>query len=134
MAVQIQLRRGTAAEWTAANPVIASGELVVESDTNKLKLGNGVTTWTSLAYFKPGQTIDDLTDVTVTSATTGDVIKYNGTAWVNGVATTNLDSLTDVVITSAATGQTLTYDGTNWVNGAAASGGEVISSFLLMGA
>lgn len=50
MAVQIQLRRGTAAAWTAANPTLANGEIGIESDTNLFKVGNGSTSWTSLSY------------------------------------------------------------------------------------
>ena len=34
MAVRVQLRRDTAANWTSANPVLASGEMGFESDTN----------------------------------------------------------------------------------------------------
>lgn len=50
MAVQIQLRNGTAAQWTAANPTLAAGEVGTETDTSKLKIGNGSTAWNSLAY------------------------------------------------------------------------------------
>jgi hypothetical protein len=50
MPVQIQLRRGIAAEWTTANPVLAQGELAVETDTNKFKIGNGVANWNALPY------------------------------------------------------------------------------------
>lgn len=50
MAVVIQLRRGTAAQWTAANPVLAQGEFASEYDTGKFKVGDGVTAWNSLAY------------------------------------------------------------------------------------
>lgn len=48
--VRIQVRRGTASQWTSANPTLAAGELGVESDTNLFKFGNGSTTWTALAY------------------------------------------------------------------------------------
>ena len=48
--VRIQVRRGTASQWTSANPTLAAGELGVESDTNLFKFGNGSTAWTSLAY------------------------------------------------------------------------------------
>jgi hypothetical protein len=48
--VRLQLRRGTASQWTSANPILAAGELGVESDTNLFKFGNGSTTWTALAY------------------------------------------------------------------------------------
>ena len=50
MAVQIQLRRGTASAWTAANPTLAIGEFAVETDTDKYKIGDGSTAWTSLGY------------------------------------------------------------------------------------
>lgn len=45
-----KLRRGTAAHWAAVNPVLKSGEPGVESDTGKLKIGNGLTPWLSLGY------------------------------------------------------------------------------------
>ncbi|QFG08695.1 minor tail protein [Arthrobacter phage Ingrid] len=48
---KIQFRRGTAAEWTAANPVLADGELGWEKDTGEFKFGNGTTTWNSLPYW-----------------------------------------------------------------------------------
>ena len=50
MAVTIQIRRGTAASWTSSNPILAEGELAVELDTGKFKIGNGTTNWNSLAY------------------------------------------------------------------------------------
>lgn len=56
MPQQIQLRRGTAAAWTSANPTLAAGELGVETDTNKFKVGNGSTSWTSLPYATKGDT------------------------------------------------------------------------------
>jgi len=53
MATKIQLRRGTAAQWTAANPVLAAGEVGIETDTYKIKFGDGITGWTSLPYTQP---------------------------------------------------------------------------------
>jgi hypothetical protein len=50
MYYQLQIRRGTASEWTAANSILAAGELAFESDTNKMKIGNGSTAWNSLGY------------------------------------------------------------------------------------
>jgi hypothetical protein len=43
-------RRDTAANWTSANPTLLAGEIGIESDTNKIKLGTGSTAWTSLSY------------------------------------------------------------------------------------
>lgn len=45
-----QFRRGTAAAWTAANPVLASGEIALETNTGQFKIGDGTTAWNSLAY------------------------------------------------------------------------------------
>lgn len=50
----IQVRRDTAANWTSANPTLAAGELGLETNTLKLKLGDGSTAWTSLAYVGSG--------------------------------------------------------------------------------
>lgn len=51
MATRMQQRRGTAAQWTAANPILAAGEIGFETDTNKFKMGNGSSAWTALSYF-----------------------------------------------------------------------------------
>lgn len=51
MAVRIQLRRATANDWTSSNPTLAEGEVGIELDTNRLKIGDGTTAWTSLEYF-----------------------------------------------------------------------------------
>lgn len=50
MAIQIQLRNDTATNWTAANPTLAKGEVGVEIDTNKMKIGTGNLAWTDLPY------------------------------------------------------------------------------------
>lgn len=46
----IQLKRGTASQWYDKNPVLKSGELGIESDTKKIKIGNGTNQWRSLSY------------------------------------------------------------------------------------
>lgn len=48
--IRIQLRRGTAALWASVNPVLALGEPGLETDTRKVKYGDGVSDWNSLAY------------------------------------------------------------------------------------
>jgi hypothetical protein len=50
MPVHIQLRRGSALDWYNTNPVIAEGELCVELDTRKFKIGDGATHWRDLPY------------------------------------------------------------------------------------
>jgi len=48
--IQLQFRRGTAAEWYDANPTLAEGEMGIELDTHKFKIGDGTTEWNDLAY------------------------------------------------------------------------------------
>lgn len=51
MASIIQLRRDTEANWTAADPILAEGEVGFETDTGRLKVGNGLGAWSALSYF-----------------------------------------------------------------------------------
>ena len=68
--VRIQIRRGTASDWTSVNPVLAAGEAGVEVDTLQIKIGDGTSNWSSLGYatVTPG----NLTDA-VNAALTGTV-------------------------------------------------------------
>ena len=86
MPTKIQIRRGTSTQWTTANPTLASGEWGLETNTGKVKLGNGSTAWTSLSYFGNLEALDNVGDVVITSATAGQVLTYNGVNWVNGTA------------------------------------------------
>lgn len=48
MATRIQQRRGTTAEWAAANPILAEGESGIDIDTLEVRYGDGLTPWSSL--------------------------------------------------------------------------------------
>lgn len=50
MAYVYQLPKDTAANWTSANPTLPQGVLAYETDTGKMKLGDGTTAWNSLSY------------------------------------------------------------------------------------
>ena len=50
MSVRIQLRRDTAANWASTNPTLTQGEPGLETDTGRVKYGNGSTAWNSLGY------------------------------------------------------------------------------------
>lgn len=73
MAQQIQLRRGIAADWTSANPTLAAGELGIETDTNKFKIGTGSATWTALSYAAVGT-------VNSVDSSTADIFSVSGAA------------------------------------------------------
>jgi hypothetical protein len=55
MATRMQQRRGTASQWISSNdglgPILNAGEIGWESDTNKFKIGDGVSNWANLDYF-----------------------------------------------------------------------------------
>lgn len=72
MAVRLQFRRGTATQWVASNPVLAPGEPGLETDTRRLKFGDGARTWTALEYAAGGSTTTDTSGgTTVVSGETG---------------------------------------------------------------
>lgn len=109
---RILLRRDTASNWTSGNPVLASGEVGYETNTGKFKIGNGSTAWTSLSYASVPiglSVLNDLSDVTITSAANGDFLRWNGTAWVNDAVNLSTDTIGSYVESLVAgTGVTLT--------------------------
>lgn len=87
MATRIQLRRGTAAQWTVSNPVLAQGEFGVEVDTGKFKIGNGTSTWTTLVYPSGIGGLGSIADVISVNPEDGSVLVYNNSLnkWVASV-------------------------------------------------
>ena len=89
MAIQIQLRRGDAADWTSSNPLLAEGELGIELDTLKIKIGNGIDNWNALAYVSGGGGGGGVTSVTGTSP----IVSSGGTSPAISLASTYGDTL-----------------------------------------
>jgi hypothetical protein len=54
----IQLRRGTSTQWACTNPVLEVGEVGFETDTKKLKIGDGSSQWNSLYVRLDGGNLD----------------------------------------------------------------------------
>lgn len=50
----IKSRRDTAANWASRNPTPADGEICIETDTKRKKIGDGITAYTNLPYDQPG--------------------------------------------------------------------------------
>lgn len=94
MATVIQVKRGTASAWTSANTVLTAGEIGFESDTKKMKVGDGTTAWTSLAY--------TATDGDITAVVAGTGLSGGSTS---GSATLAIDTS---VVVDKTTAQTLT--------------------------
>lgn len=88
---QIQARRGTAAQWTSANPTLAAGEWGYETDTGKVKIGNGSTVWNSLGYTGAGD---------IEGVTAGTGISGGGTS---GTVTVSIDTSVTADLTTAQT-------------------------------
>jgi hypothetical protein len=101
---RIQHRRGSAAEWTVNNPILFAGELGYETDTTRIKVGDGVTQWVNLAYVGQfgANELDGLTDVSITSPASGAVLRYDGTSWIDAVLSKSDVGLSNVDNTSDA--------------------------------
>jgi hypothetical protein len=65
MTGRLQHTTGTAADIAARNPVLLLGEIVYESDTGKMKIGNGSSRWNNLPYFAIGVTTEAYSGETV---------------------------------------------------------------------
>ena len=48
--IRIQLRNDISNTWVTKNPVLLQGEMGIESDTKKMKIGDGTTAWNDLDY------------------------------------------------------------------------------------
>jgi hypothetical protein len=63
MPTKIQVRRGTAQEWSDADTVLSSGEIGFETDTGLFKIGDGVTAYTALEYPPLGEAVNSESSV-----------------------------------------------------------------------
>lgn len=96
---QLQVRRGTASQWTSTNPTLAAGEFGFETDTGKFKIGTGSTAWTSLGY----ATITTSGSDTFTNKTIA-----LGSNTVSGTLSQFNTAVTDADLVSLAGSETLT--------------------------
>jgi hypothetical protein len=103
MAVKIQFRRDTAANWTSANPTLSQGEVGYEYDTGRFKVGNGSQVWSALQYSSgvtgPTGAPNSLSIGAVTSGTSAG-------ASITGAAPTQTLSLTLPIGPTGPTGAT----------------------------
>lgn len=70
--VRLRLRRNTSAEWALMNPLLLSGELAFETDTRKLRVGDGFTPWNELDYYLPSSEFDARIAEALANAGAGD--------------------------------------------------------------
>ena len=90
---KVQQRHDTAANWLLVNPVLLRGELGIELDTGKMKIGNGSSVWSALPYLGVGITQADILDfvypigsvkMMTTADNPGDLIGGIWERWGNG--------------------------------------------------
>jgi len=112
--VQMAQRSDTAANWTSANPILLAGELGHESDTDKLKIGDGTTNWSGLTYLPidgtwTGDTIAVADGGTgQTTYTDGQLLIGNSTG--NTLAKATLTAGTGISVTNGSGTITLAID------------------------
>ena len=110
MASIIQIRRDTASNWSSANPTLAQGELGLETDTLKVKAGDGSTAWNSASYLIDTGGYVTATysgNVAITGSLAGDNIKLDG----NAISSTNTNG--NIQLFPNGTGYTELYGNTN---------------------
>lgn len=120
MPARIQLRRDTAANWTATNPTLTQGEPGIETDTGKLKLGDGSTAWNSLAYQAAANIVDGTivnADINASAAiahsklaslTGGNILLGNASNVPTSTAVTGDVTITNAGVTTVVSGSTST--------------------------
>ena len=109
----------------------------VPSPTNGhfLKYVSSASEWQS-ASVPTINNLNDIGDVTITAVVSGQILKWNGTQWINdtpsagGAAINSLDDVADVTITSASNGQFLKWNGSVWVNDAIDLGTDTTGNYV----
>ena len=112
MANRIQLRRGGAQEWANSNPTLAQGELGIELDTGRFKIGDGVTSWNTLRYERPVESTSNTANTLVQRDADGNFAAGTITATIVGNASTaaRLSTTRQIQLSSDVTASG-TFDG-----------------------
>lgn len=77
--IRVKVRRRTKAEWEALNEVLLNGEWGLETDTRRLKLGNGAAPWQEMPYVETAFLLAGLGDVDLSSRADGTVLSWDAT-------------------------------------------------------
>lgn len=80
MSIKIQLRRGTTSQWSTANTILLAGEQGYETDTKRIKIGDGSTAWNSLPYFNDVQINEETNPYTIVLSDSDKLIEMNSSS------------------------------------------------------
>ena len=117
MANRIQLRRDGAQQWANVNPILAQGELGIELDTSRLKIGDGVTQWHSLKYERPLEADSNIANTLVKRDADGnfEAGAITGTLIGNAATSTRLANARNFTLTGDMSGSA-SFDGSANIN------------------
>ena len=117
MANRLQLRRDGAQQWANINPILAQGELGIELDTSRIKIGDGVTPWNSLKYERPLETESNTANTLVKRDADGNFEAGAITASIigNAATATRLANARSFTLTGDMSGSA-TFDGSANIN------------------
>lgn len=118
MATRMQQRRGTALQWTTANPILGAGEIGVETDTGEFRLGDGVTNWADLSPFKNIQDLGGNLDDFIPLIQKGEI---DGVATLDGTGNVPLAQLATALSTAQGYADTAETDAKAYADSLAAN-------------
>ena len=123
MATRILLRRGDSADWESANPTLSYGEVGIELDTKRFRIGDGSTAWNDLPYFQDAEsitgnppvgfeTLEDIAEaLVIPGGTTGQVlVKSSGTDYDVEWTSLALSDLSDIASGTPSDKDIIIYD------------------------
>jgi len=102
MASKIKLRRDTAANWQFVNPLLSEGEPGIETDTGKIKYGDGTSYWNDLPYTYVETAVNVVGGI-------GDITSLN----VSGISTLGGVKISSGIVTASSGIVTYYGDGSN---------------------
>lgn len=134
MAIQIQLRHDTGTNWESADPILAAGEIGINTDNGGFKVGDGTSLWSELIYVTAAMTdainvgstgltvfkglesgtlefkkVTPGSDkIALTDLESGDLLEID-------LGTVNLTDISDVDLTGLTSNKSIKWNGSNWV-------------------
>jgi hypothetical protein len=125
--VEVRLRRDTQNAWFFKNPILGSGQMGLEADTNKIKIGDGITPYNSLPYFGTGPGNGSVTSVAANIGAgalsiSGSPITTSGTLTFSWTGANTQQVLGDGTLATRITNNNQLTNGAGYITSAALTG------------